>query len=389
MFSPQLINRLGEKETPFYYYDLDLLKKTIETLMREAGKYNFKVHYALKANSDERVLNIIKKAGMGADCVSGNEVQKALQTGFPAPEIYFAGVGKTDKEIELGLKNNIGCFNCESLQELEVIGFLAGKMKKQAAIALRINPDIDSKTHDYITTGKSENKFGLARQFMGEAVEIIRLNTNLKLIGLHFHIGSQITDMKVFQELCLKVNDLNKWFYEQGFRLPVINLGGGLGIDYNDPVANPIPRFSTYFETIHRFLSPRKEQEVHFEPGRSVVGQMGSLISRVLYIKKGIGKNFAILDSGMTELIRPALYHSFHMIQNLSKSKPVKNPMLQKFEVVGPVCETSDFFGKEIVLPETERGDMIAIRSVGAYGQSMASNYNLRDKAHVVYSDDL
>jgi len=388
MFNSLKIAEFRKRRTPFYYYDMELLNATLETLVKEAGKYKYKIHYALKANADDEVLNRIRNAGLGADCVSGNEVRKALDTGFPAADIFFAGVGKTDREIQFGLEKNIGCFNCESVQELEVIINMATEMNRKAPVALRINPDINSQTHSYITTGKSENKFGMPLQVINEILPMLRSYSGFDLLGLHFHIGSQITKMDVFRKLCIRVNEIEKLFYEQGFGLPVINLGGGLGIDYDDPVAHPIPRFAEFFRTIHKNLSPRPGQEVHFELGRSVTGQMGSLISRVLYIKKGINKNFAILDSGMTELIRPALYHSYHLIQNLSKPLVNEKGMLENYEVVGPICETSDFLGKEIVLPVTERGDMIAIRSAGAYGQSMSSNYNLRDSAGVVYSEE-
>ena len=389
MFNPQQIVKFKKRVTPFYYYNMELLEVTLDTIVKEAGKYGYKIHYALKANTDDKILTRIRKVGFGADCVSGNEVQKALEIGFPAEEIFFAGVGKTDKEIQLGLNRNIGCFNCESAQELEVIANMSRGRKRKTPVALRINPDIDSQTHSYITTGRTENKFGFPMQVLNEIIPALQSYSDIDLIGLHFHIGSQITNMDVFKKLCSRVNEIEKWFYEQGFRLPVINLGGGLGIDYNKPVANPIPRFAEFFKTIHDNLLQRPSQEVHFELGRSVVGQMGTLISKVLYIKRGVDKNFAILDSGMTELIRPALYHSYHMIQNLSGITEKVAGKFENYEVVGPICETSDFLGKEIVLPVTERGDIIAIRSAGAYGQSMASNYNLREKAGVAYSTDL
>ncbi len=376
--------------TPFYYYDLDLLRDTLDTLNREAGKYNYKVHYALKANADSQVLQIIRDAGLGADCVSGNEVQKSLNIGFPAKDIYYAGVGKTDDEIRTGLAGNIGCFNCESVQEITVMNQIASDMNMVAKIALRINPDINSNTHSYITTGIQENKFGIQLWELDEVLSVIRQLKNINLIGLHFHIGSQIIRLEIFRKLCLKVNEINDWFIERKYFLPVLNLGGGLGIDYHDPDSNPVPDFRNYFKTVYDTLLPQPWQEIHFELGRSVVGQMGSLISKVLYIKNGKTKNFAIMDSGMTELIRPALYHSFHKIVNLYKSN-LNGTFLPylKYDVVGPVCETTDFLGKEVELPRTERGDLFAICSVGAYGQSMASNYNLRERAGVTYSDDL
>ncbi|MEA1899111.1 MAG: diaminopimelate decarboxylase [Bacteroidota bacterium] len=378
--------------TPFYYYDLDLLQETLQSAIEYSKKHGYFLHYALKANADDRVLQIIKEAGIGADCVSGNEVSKALKTGFLAEDIFYAGVGKTDKEIILGLEGKIACFNCESLQEITVINEIAGKMGLKAKIALRINPNIESHTHSYITTGMQENKFGIQLWEMGEVLSVASELENISMEGLHFHIGSQITDLDVFANLCHKVNEINGWFINAGFQARMLNLGGGLGIDYSSPDKFPIPDFENYFGIINSLLKPHSGQDVHFELGRSLVAQMGSLITRVLYTKMGKSKNFVVTDAGMTELIRPALYNSFHKIENLSKNESeaaMLNGDIKKYDVVGPVCETSDFFAKGIDLPVTERGDILAIRSAGAYAQSMSLEYNLRDKAGVIYSDDL
>ena len=372
---------LNQHPTPFYAYNLTLLRQTLQAAATAAGKYGYHVHYALKANANEPILAEMRKVNFGADCVSGNEVSRALETGFAPENIVFAGVGKTDRELTLGLENNIFCFNCESVQEMEVLNELAGKMGKKARIALRINPNVNAKTHHYITTGLEENKFGINFWELPELTDqLLPTWQNLELIGLHFHIGSQITDMKVFKKLCLRVNEIQAWFLGRGIKVEHLNVGGGLGVDYHEPEANPIPDFETYFGIFKEFLKPEPGQEVHFELGRALVAQAGTLISRVLYIKKGIKTNFLILDAGMTELIRPALYQSYHKVENLSSTKPE-----WRYDVVGPICESSDCFGKAVVLPETQRNDLIAIRTAGAYGEVMSSAYNLRDKAAPYY----
>lgn len=390
MFKKIDINKLKEIPTPFYYYDLDLLQTTINSLNEEAQKFDYKIHYALKASTDERVLQMISEAGFGADCVSGNEVKKALELNFPPQDVFYAGVGKTDEEIRVGLKGNIGCFNCESLQEISVVNQLAGETGTRAKIALRINPHVNSNSHAYITTGIEENKFGIQLWEMEEVLSVVSTLKHIDLIGLHFHIGSQITDMEVFERLCYKVNEVNNYIEDKGFNLSILNLGGGFGIDYENPEGNPVPDFKTYFQTINQNLKVKPWQKVHFELGRSIVAQMGTLIARVLFIKNGRTKNFAVVDAGMTELIRPALYNSVHKIENLTQSRAggtvPQNSM--KYDIVGPVCETTDFLGRGVSLPTTYRGDILAVFSVGAYGQSMASNYNLRERAGVVYSDD-
>jgi diaminopimelate decarboxylase len=381
MFSKEILAKFNELETPFYYYDHDLLKKTLEELNKESSKLNYKIHYALKANSNDRILKLISDSGLGADCVSGNEITKALSTGFNNNEIVFAGVGKSDKEIRTALENNIACFNVESIQELEVINSFASAQNKIASIAIRINPNVDANTHHYITTGLEENKFGINTWELPAILEKLSVLKSIKLIGLHFHIGSQITDMNVFKGLCIRINEIQNWFDEHNIQINNINVGGGLGINYEDPDSELIPDFNSYFRVFEKFLELRPNQEVHFEIGRAIVGQCGSLISRVLYIKEGINTNFAILDAGMTELIRPALYQSYHKIENLSNIENLmSNIKYRKYDVVGPICESSDTFGKSILLPEMKRGNLIAIRSVGAYGEVMASNYNLRNK---------
>lgn len=384
-FDQRLLSTLSDQETPFYYYDLGLLQSTLEAATVSADRYGFHLHYALKANFNPRILQLIKSAGIGADCVSGNEVKKALEIGFLAEKIVFAGVGKSDKEIRYALEQGIFAFNVESIQELSVINDLAAELGVTAAVALRINPNVDANTHHYITTGLDENKFGIMQGDLPSCIEVLQTSPFLRLIGVHFHVGSQILDMEVFRSLCVKANEVNQWFDERGYRLQVINVGGGLGIDYQRPDEVPIPDFAAYFEVFHRFLDRKEGQEVHFELGRSLVGQCGSLFSRVLYVKNGIKKNFLVLDAGMTELMRPALYQAYHKIEWVGDAKE----RLEKlhYDVVGPICESSDCFGKEVLLPESKRGDMIAIRSAGAYGEVMASRYNLREEIRFVYND--
>ena len=381
MFSPEIIERFKNTPTPFYYYDMELLKDTLSIVKEESNKYNYHLHYALKANSNVEILEAVQSHGLGADCVSGNEITRAIKCGFPTEKIAFAGVGKSDEEINIGLENDIFCFNCESIPELQVIDEFAQKKNKIANIALRINPNVEANTHHYITTGLEENKFGINRWELEDVLATLQSLKNIKLIGLHFHIGSQITDLSNFKGLCLRVNEIQEWFYEHQIIVKHINVGGGLGINYENPKQELIPDFKSYFKLFNDLLELRPQQDLHFELGRSIVGQCGTLISKVLYVKKGVNTNFAIIDAGMTELIRPALYQAFHKIENLT-SIVDKN---ERYDVVGPICESSDCFGKALILPATTRGDMIAINSCGAYGEVMASQYNLRKLPKTIY----
>ncbi len=375
---------LSSYATPFYYYDLKLLDDTLDAINDAIDGTNFKVHYAIKANANDEILSRVKAKGLGIDCVSGNEVRKAIDSGFLAKNISFAGVGKTDEEIAYGLDHDIFTFNVESLAELKVIDELAKEKQKVAGIAIRLNPNVNAKTHHYITTGLEENKFGINAWELPELFEMLPTLKKLSLKGIHFHIGSQINDLTVFKSLCNRVNDFQKQFKERGIALDHVNVGGGLGVNYTNPDEESIPDFNSFFQVFKDFLVVEPGQEVHFELGRSVVAQCGSLISKVLYIKEGIKTNFAIIDAGMTELIRPALYQSYHKIENISATSKENS---KKYDVVGPICESSDCFGKAISLPETKRGDLIAIRSTGAYGEVMSSFYNLREKAKAFYSE--
>jgi len=369
--------------TPFYYYDLGRLDNIIEKVSRISSAFGFPVHYALKANANDRILERFSRAGFGADCVSGYEIRKALETGFPAGNIFFAGVGKADWEIELGLNSQIGCFNCESVEELRLINEMASARNTKAPVSIRINPNVDAETHHYITTGIEENKFGINAWEWDQVVQTLNSSDSLIFKGLHFHIGSQITNLDVFKSLCNRVNEISSWFIGKRLFPEILDMGGGLGIDYAHP-DSPDPDFETYFKIFREHLTILPGQKVHFEPGRALVAQSGSLISRVLFVKKGVKTRFAILDAGMTELIRPALYQAMHPIQNLTSTG-----ISQAYDVVGPICESSDCFGKAVHLPETRRGDLIAIRHAGAYGETMSSAYNLREKVKALYSDEL
>lgn len=368
------VNKFRELETPFYYYDVNVLRETLSCINKEAGKYNnFCVHYAVKANANHKVLTIIRESGLGADCVSGGEIRAAIKAGFPTNKIVYAGVGKTDWEINLGLDYDIFCFNVESVPELEIINELAAAKGKTARVAFRINPNVGAHTHANITTGLAENKFGISMEDMDKVIDMAGTLPHVKFVGLHFHIGSQILDMGDFVALCNRVNELQEKLYARQIIVEHINVGGGLGIDYARPNRQAIPNFTEYFATYHKHLKLRPQQTLHFELGRAVVGQCGSLISKVIYVKQGTNKQFAILDAGMTDLIRPALYQAYHKIENITSEEP-----METYDVVGPICESSDVFGKAIDLNKAHRGDLFALRSAGAYGEIMASAYNCR-----------
>lgn len=388
MFSDKDIAHFSKLETPFYYYDLNLLESTLNACKKAADVYKFHVHYAMKANFNPIVLKKIEAVGFGADCVSGGEVSKAIEVGFKNDKIVFAGVGKSDKEINDALDKDIFCFNVESVQELSVINELAEQKQKIAKVAIRINPNVDAHTHANITTGLDENKFGVNSWDMQACADVLNISANLEFIGIHFHIGSQITNLDVYKNLCVRVNEFAAWFEDHGFKVTVLNVGGGLGIDYHNP-NQQIPNFEAYFKIFSDFLEIKPYQEVHFELGRALVGQCSSLISRVLYVKNGKKKNFLVLDAGMTELMRPALYQAYHKIENISQISNLKSQISTKYDVVGPICESTDCFGKEVELPETFRNDLIAIRSTGAYGEVMASHYNLRETIATVSNEDI
>jgi len=378
------IDKLEQIPTPFYYYDMELLDKTLQTVKKEAGLYGYHVHFAIKSNANQRILERIAANGLGADCVSGGEIQAALNAGFPSSKIVFAGVGKADWEINIGLDNDIFCFNVESQEELAIINALAKAKDKIASIALRINPEVDAHTHAKITTGMKENKFGINLSQLGKVLDSLSTMKNVCLIGLHSHIGSQITDITAFGNLAIRINEIQDELDARGIHVKHLNFGGGLGINYYHPNHMPIAAFDNYFAEFHKVLEPREGQEIHFEPGRSIVAPCGSLISKVLYVKKGETKQFVILDAGFNDLIRPAMYDAYHRIENIVSNKPI-----EIYDVVGPICESGDVFGKDIELNGTERNDLVAIRSAGAYGETMASHYNCRELPKAYYSDQI
>lgn len=379
------IEKFRQLQTPFYFYDMELLRQTLETINTEASKHEgFVVHYAVKANANPQILRTIRQAGLGADCVSGGEIEASLKAGFPASKIVFAGVGKSDWEILLGLDNDIFCFNVESIPELEVINELASQRGKTARVAFRLNPNVGAHTHANITTGLAENKFGIDMNDMMSVMEEAQGMQHIKVVGLHFHIGSQILDMGDFEALCNRVNELQTELEKHRILVEHINVGGGLGIDYQHPNRVPIPDFKAYFDTYAKKLKLRPGQTLHFELGRSVVAQCGSLITKTLYIKKGATKQFCIVDAGFTDLIRPALYQAYHKIENISSEDA-----MQAYDVVGPICESTDVFAKHIDLNECRRGDILAIRSAGAYGEIMASQYNCRRLPQGITSDEI
>ncbi|MDD4589560.1 MAG: diaminopimelate decarboxylase [Parabacteroides sp.] len=378
------LNKFEAIPTPFYYYNMELLKKTLENVTMEACKKDFHIHYAVKANANPRILSTIAQFGLGADCVSGGEIQAALNAGFPNNKIVFAGVGKADWEINLGLDNHIFCFNVESAAELEVLNDLAEAKHVIADIALRINPEIDAHTHAKITTGMKENKFGINLSQLGDVIKLTENLHNVNLIGIHYHIGSQITDMAAFRNLVIRVNEIQDELEARGIIVANLNFGGGLGISYEHPNHLAIPAFDDYFSVFNKLLERRPGQKIHFEPGRSIVAQCGSLISKVLYVKEGETKKFCILDAGFTDLIRPAMYGAYHRIENISS-----DDIINIYDVVGPICESSDVFGTNIELNKTRRGDIVAIRSAGAYGEIMASQYNCRKLPQAYFSDTI
>lgn len=379
------IQRFNGLDTPFYYYDLGILRDTLHAIQSQTSKHpNYHVHFAIKANANPKILQLISAAGLGADCVSGGEIEMASKTGFAGDKIVYAGVGKSDKEIRTALQLGIHSFNVESTAELEVINELAEEMGVKAKVSFRINPNVDAHTHAKITTGLNENKFGIAMEDMLPAIRRAEQLSHVDYIGLHFHIGSQILDLTVYAALCNRINDLQDELERNGIQTTDINVGGGLGIDYDNPDKHPIPDFEEYFHTFEEHLNLRPHQHLHFELGRSVVAQCGSLIARTLYIKEGHTKKFLIVDAGFTELIRPAMYGSHHFTENISATDITTTT---RYDVVGPICESSDVFSTDELLPITKRGDFIAFRSAGAYGEVMASTYNCRTLPKSYFSE--
>ena len=385
MLSRQVADKLAKYETPFYLYDIGLLNQTLESLMSIASKYGYKIHYAIKANYDARLLQIIRKYGVGIDCASGNEARCAIEAGFDPKSIVYAGVGKRDKEIRYAIEQNILAINCESIEEINLVDELAAQMGKVVNIALRVNPDIDPKTNHCIDTGQADSKFGISYEEILSSVEHIRSLKHIDVIGMHIHIGSQIRELHVFENMCNKVNVIVDNLTKLGFEIEFVDVGGGLGINYDMPENEPIPNFASVFAIIKQHLKVGN-REVHFEFGRSIIGQCGELITKVLYNKTtATGRRLVIVDGSMTELIRPALYGSYHNIENITSEAEQR----LKYTIVGTACESTDVFDENVSLPLTKRGDLLTIKSAGAYGMSMASRYNQHDLPAAVYSDEL
>ena len=385
MLSRKVASQLKEIETPFYLYDINLLRQTLESVVYESNKYNYKVHYAIKANNDDYLLSIIKEYGIGIDCASGNEVRKAIEMGFDPKTVVYAGVGKKDKEIRYALEQEILAINCESIEELQVVDALAAEMGKKADVGLRVNPDIDPKTNHCIDPGQADSKFGIAYDEILENVELIKSLKNINIIGIHIHIGSQIRELHVFENMCNKANAIVEKLESLGFSFRMVDVGGGLGINYDVPENEPIPNFASLFAIVREYLNVG-DKEVHFEFGRSIVGECGELIASVLFNKTtATGRRLLIIDASMTELIRPMLYGSYHNIENITSEEDV----FKKYTVVGTACESTDVFDENISLKKSKRGDLLAIKSAGAYGRSMASEYNMHELPKAVYSDQL
>ena len=385
MLSRQVAAKLRAYETPFYLYDMALLRQTLESVVYESKRYGYHLHYAIKANYDDRILQVIREYGLGIDCASGNELKKAIEAGFDPKKIVYAGVGKKDKELKYAIEQEILAINVESLEELFLLDRLSGEAGKVTEVALRVNPDIDPKTNHCIDTGQADSKFGISYEEILENADELKKLKNLKLICIHLHIGSQIRELHVFENMCNKVNVIVENMERLGFSFRFVDVGGGLGVNYDVPENEPIPNFASLFSIIHNHLSVG-DREVHFEFGRAIVAECGELITSVLFNKTtATGRRLVIVDASMTELIRPALYGSYHNIENITSD----SELTTKYTVVGTACESTDVFQENVSLKKTKRGDLLALKSAGAYGMSMASRYNLHDLPGAVYSDEL
>jgi diaminopimelate decarboxylase len=385
MLSRQVADSLRKYETPFYFYDTDLLRQTLESITSVAKRYGFVIHYAIKANYDPHLLSIIREYGLGVDCASGNEVRCAIEAGFDPSGIMYAGVGKRDKELRYAIEQGIFAINCESLQEIFIIDSIASSLGKVQDIGLRVNPDIDPKTNKCIDTGQADSKFGISYEELVANLEAIKALKNVHVAGIHLHIGSQIRELHVFEYLCAKVNSIVEHLGKLGLDFGFVDVGGGLGINYDFPENEPVPNFASVFSIIQSHLKVGG-RPVHFEFGRAIVAQCGELITSVLFNKTtASGRRIVVVDASMTELIRPALYGAYHNIENITSGAEER----KRYTIVGTACESTDVFDEGVTLPLTERGDLLTIKSAGAYGMSMASRYNLHDLPAAVYSDSL
>lgn len=365
----------GKVGTPCYVYSRELIEKRFDDYKQAFSSMPHLICFAFKANSNPAICNLVARRGAGADVVSGGELEIALRVGVPADKIVFSGVGKTDLEIELALKKDIKMFNVESLAEAERIDAVAGMIGKKARVALRVNPDVEFQTHDYIATGRKATKFGIDIEDAKEAFEKVAAMPNVEVIGIHAHIGSQLLATKPFADSAQRLKDLMFELKDEGIDFKNINIGGGLGISYTDE--DPDIAITSLAEAVQPVVSDLG-CELIIEPGRSIVGPTGVLVTSVLYTKQSGGKNFAIVDAAMNDLLRPSLYTAYHEIMTLKEAGNDSGDTL--YDVVGPVCETGDFFARDRELPVLNRGEMIALMDAGAYGFTMASNYNTRPK---------
>jgi diaminopimelate decarboxylase len=370
----QLAARHG---TPLYVYSAAIIHERLQAFDRAFRGIPHTLCYSVKANSTLAILRLIAREGGGFDVVSGGELERVLCAQRKASsKVVFSGVGKTVREMELALRSGILLFNVESASELRTLAATATRLKKKAAIAVRVNPDVSAKTHPYISTGLHEHKFGVpipeARKLYSEAAEC----SSLKVTGVSVHIGSQITDVTSFQDALQRVTDLVRELREAGHDLRYVDAGGGLGISYQGPQEPFADQIAAYAKAV---LEPLRDLDVHLllEPGRSIVGPAGVLLTRVLYRKTNYSKRFLIVDAAMNDLVRPSLYSAYHEIVPVKRN----GSEIEKIDVVGPICESGDFFARDRELPVVQEGDLLAILDTGAYGSVLSSNYNTRGKA--------
>jgi len=359
--------------TPSYIYSRATLERHWLAFDRAFNEHRHLICYAVKANSNLAVLNILARLGSGFDIVSGGELERVLRAGGEAKKVVFSGVGKTVAEMHRALEVGIRCFNVESVPELHRLNKVAGKIGLNAPVSIRVNPDVDAKTHPYISTGLKENKFGIDVDIATEVYAEAAALPYLDIIGIDCHIGSQLTDTAPFQDALRRLMALIKRLHENGIDLEHIDIGGGLGVCYSDETP---PEPATYVKALMEILGDTP-YEIIVEPGRAVAANAGILLTRVEYLKKTADKNFAIVDAAMNDLIRPSLYSAW---QDIIPVQPRQDEIEQNYDIVGPICETGDFLGKNRTLALKE-GDLLAVRSSGAYGFTMSSNYNTRPKA--------
>jgi len=363
-----------EFKTPLYVYSRERIASAYQDYAAAFRPVPHRICYALKANSSLALLKVFASLGAGADIVSGGELRQALRAGFPPADIVFSGVGKTDEELSMGLDAGIGEFNVESESELRRLSGLAAARGARASVTLRVNPDVDPKSHPYISTGLRENKFGVPIEEAARILREARLLPGIEVSGVQCHIGSQLRDLGPAREAVRAIASLSRTLLSEGFALRTIDMGGGLGVDY-DGTGAPRPA------DLAALVLPEIQGlglKLLLEPGRSLIAAAGALLTRVVAIKSNGGKRFVITDAGMNDLLRPSLYSAYHHIENLSREEAA--PVVTA-DIVGPVCESGDFFAKDRALRDPHEGDLLAIFDAGAYGFSMASNYNFRPRA--------